>query len=237
VSTVRFSKVVEACGKPDIHLLLIDPVKDKTLQAAVKSDRVMTLYQQSGSTDHGIVGFEQGRSRQFLVFPKSLKAFDGQRIVGIKYDLLEDAPAPEKETAKKEPVKQKDEEGPKPAPARKTSEPSNQADRHVPTVVPKAAATKQKETGPAEKESADQESSKTGKPGARIRELGGRMGLAASEDKVVEFQKPEPVEPPVAEGDDIKELKRRVREAMDALEEGKQVVAFNLLKSILETDP
>ena len=151
VSTVRFSKVIEACGKPDIHLLLIDPAKDKTLQAAIKSGRVMTLYQQSGSTDHGIVGFEQGRSRQFLVFPKSLKPFDGQRIVGIKYEFLEDAPVPERETAKKEPVKPVDEEGPKPAPARKTSEPAKPADRQVPTVVPKAATAKQKEAEPAEK--------------------------------------------------------------------------------------
>ena len=86
MSTVRFSKVLEACGKPDIHLLLVDPAKDKTLQAAIKSDRVMTLYQQSGGTDHGVVGFEQGRSRQFLVFPKPLKPFLGQRIVGNKYD-------------------------------------------------------------------------------------------------------------------------------------------------------
>jgi hypothetical protein len=219
VSTVRFSKVIEACGKPDIHLLLIDPVKDKALQAAIKSDRVMTLYQQSGSTDHGIVGFEQGRSRQFLVFPKSLKPFNDQRIVGIKYELLEDAPVPEKETAKKEPVKPADEEGPKPAPGRKTSEPSKRADRQVPTVVPKTATAKQKEGEPAEKESEDQESSK-----------------ATSEDKVVKFQTPEPAEPPAAERDDIKELKQRVREAMDALEAGKQVVAFNLLKSILEND-
>jgi hypothetical protein len=219
VSTVRFSKVIEACGKPDIHLLLIDPVKDKALQAAIKSDRVMTLYQQSGSTDHGIVGFEQGRSRQFLVFPKSLKPFNDQRIVGIKYELLEDAPVPEKETAKKEPVKPADEEGPKPAPGRKTSEPSKRADRQVPTVVPKTATAKQKEGEPAEKESEDQESSK-----------------ATSEDKVVKFQKPEPAEPPAAERDDIKDLKQRVREAMDALEAGKQVVAFNLLKSILEND-
>jgi hypothetical protein len=217
VSTVRFSKVVEACGKPDIHLLLIDPGKDKTLQAAIKSDRVMTLYQQSGGTDHGIVGFEQGRSRQFLVFPKSLKPFSEQRIVGIKYELLEEAPVPDKETAKKEPVKQADEKEPERKPARKTSEPPKQADRPIPTVVAKAASAKQKE--PAEEDTEDEGSSR-----------------AASEDKVVKFQKPEPAEQPVAERDDIKELKRQVREAMDALEEGKQVAAFNLLKRILEND-
>jgi hypothetical protein len=86
-------------------LLLIDPAKDKTLQAAIKSDRVMTLYQQSGGTDHGVVGFEQGRSRQFLLFPKPLKPFLGQRIVGIKYELLEETPAPKKETVKEEAAK------------------------------------------------------------------------------------------------------------------------------------
>jgi hypothetical protein len=219
VSTVRFSKVLEACGKPDIHLLLIDPAKDKTLQAAIKSDRVMTLYQQSGGTDHGVVGFEQGRSRQFLVFPKSLKAFDGQRIVGIKYDLLEEAPVTEKEPAKKEPVKQADEIERESAPARKASESPKRADRHVPTVVSKSAPARDKESRPAKEKTEDQESSK-----------------AASEDKVVEFHKPEPVEEPAAEHDDINALKSKVREAMGALEQGKQVVAFNLLKGILDAD-
>jgi hypothetical protein len=219
VSTVRFSKVVEACGKPDIHLLLIDPAKDKALQAAIKSDRVMTLYQQSAGTDHGIVGFEQGRSRQFLVFPKSLKPFSEQRIVGIKYELLEEAPVPEKETAKKGPAKQPDDEGRDRKPASKTSEPPKRADRHIPTVLPKAGSAKQKASGPADEETEGEGSSR-----------------AASEDKVVKFQKPEPAEQPADERDNIKELKGQVREAMDALEEGKQVVAFNLLKRILEND-
>jgi hypothetical protein len=181
MSTVRFSKVLEDCGKPDIHLLLIDPAKDKTLQAAIKSDRVMTLYQ-SGGTDHGIVGFEQGRSRQFLVFPKPLKSFLGQRIVGIKYELLEDSPAGKKETVKKE-------------------------------------LAKPEETAPAEEEKVDQESRST-----------------VSEDKVIKFQRAEPDKSPVAEADEIKKIKHQVREAMGALEQGKQVVAFNLLKRILDAD-
>jgi hypothetical protein len=182
VSTVRFSKVLEACGKPDIHLLLIDPAKDKTLQAAIKSDRVMTLYQQSGGTDHGVVGFEQGRSRQFLVFPKPLKPFLGQRIVGIKYELIDDTPAPKKEAIKKE-------------------------------------APKSDEPAPAKQDKRDQEDRKP-----------------VSEDKVIKFQKTEPEKPPAAEADEIAKLKQQVREAMDALEQGKQVVAFNLLKRILDAD-
>jgi hypothetical protein len=220
MSTVRFSKVIEACGKPDFHLLLIDPAKDKTLQAAIKSDRVMTLYQQSGETDHGIVGFEQGRSRQFLVFPKPLKAFEGQRIVGIKYELLDEAPAPKPEPAKKEPVKPAAEQPHEPASAKKASKPSKRADPQTPTILPKAAASKQKEAERVDEKARDQ----------------GNSG-ADSDDKVVKFQKPEPAEQRTvaSERDDIKELKERVREAMDALEAGKQVVAFNLLQSILKT--
>lgn len=217
MSTVRFSKVIEACGKPDFHLLLIDPAKDKTLQSAIKSDRVMTIYQQAGETDHGIVGFEQGRSRQFLVFPKPLKAFQDQRIVGIKYELLEDAPTPKPEPAKKEPG----EPAPEPASAKKASEPSRRSDPQTPMMLPKAAAAKPKEADRVDEKARDQENSG-----------------ADSEDKVVKFQKPEPAgqRPAASERDDIKELKRRVREAMAALEEGKQVVAFNLLKRILEND-
>lgn len=221
MSTVRFSKVIEACGKPDFHLLLIDPAKDKTLQAAIKSDRVMTVYQQSGETDHGIVGFEQGRSRQFLVFPKPLKAFQGQRIVGIKYELLEDVPTPKPEPATKEAAKPATEQPQEPASTKKGSEPSKRADPQTPTVLPKAVAAKQKQADRVYEKARDQGNSGTD-----------------SQDKVVQFQKPEPAEQlaVASERDDIKELKRRVREAMDALEEGKQVVAFNLLKRILEND-
>ena len=229
MSTVRFSKVLEACGKPDIHLLLIDPAKDKTLQEAIKSDRVMTLYQQSGGSDHGVVGFEQGRSRQFLVFPKPLKPFQGQRIVGIKYELLEDAPAPKKEPAKKEAPKPDEQPG-EPAATllertlsamtKGAGSPSTkQADRRPPTIVSKAGSTKPRETAPTKEEKLDQESRET-----------------VSEDKVIKFQKAEPDKSPATEADEIEKLKNQVREAVDALEQGKQVVAFNLLKRILDAD-
>ena len=182
-------------------MLLIDPAKDKTLQAAIKSDRVMTLFQESGVTDHGVVGFEQGRSRQFLVFPKPLKPFLSQRIVGIKYELLEETPAPKKETAKKETGKQSDEPPHEEASTKKDREQVKLAD----------------EQKPAKEEKLDGESRK-----------------AVREDNVVKFQTPQPEKQPTVEAEEIKELKRTVREAMDALEQGKQVVAFNLLKRIVD---
>ena len=63
----------------------------------------MTVYQGSGTTkaDYGIVGFAEGSSRQFLLFPKTLKSFEGKRVVGIKYNLLESMPVSKEETTSK----------------------------------------------------------------------------------------------------------------------------------------
>ena len=189
----------------------------------------MTLYQQSGGTDHGVVGFEQGRSRQFLVFPKPLRPFVGQRIVGIKYELLEDTPAPKKEAARKE-AAEADQQPGEPAPTfmeralsamikEAGSASAEQADHRPPTIVSKTGSRKPKKTAPLRDEKPDQENRET-----------------VSEDKVIKFQKAEPDKSSAAEADAIQKLKDQVREAMDALEQGKQVVAFNLLKRILDAD-
>jgi hypothetical protein len=95
MDTVRFSKIVEAAGKPDVHVLWIDPAKDSVLQKAIKANRVMTIHQGAGTkSDYGTVGFEKNASGQVLIFPKSLKSFENNRIVGVKYDLLESVSAP-----------------------------------------------------------------------------------------------------------------------------------------------
>jgi hypothetical protein len=90
VKAARFTSIVEACGKPDLHLVLIEPSKDRALQSAVKAGRVMTVLQESVGTksDQGVIGFQAGPGRQFLLFPKSLRRFAGARVVGIKYDLI-----------------------------------------------------------------------------------------------------------------------------------------------------
>ncbi len=49
--------------------------------------------------DRGKVGFEPGRARQFLIFPKSLRAFAGHTVVGVKYDLLGSREIPKSERA------------------------------------------------------------------------------------------------------------------------------------------
>jgi hypothetical protein len=118
VKTARFAKVVEQAGKPEIYLALIDPAKDRKLQAAMKAQRVMTVIQESVGTkaDHGEVGFKSGPGRQFLVFPKTLRAFARRSVVGIKYDLLENRDLPKEERA---------------APARPPKEPKSERPRTV----------------------------------------------------------------------------------------------------------
>jgi hypothetical protein len=51
---------------------------------------------------------------------------------------------------------------------------------------------------------------------------------------VVEFPKPHSNEQRPDRSDEVEGLKRQVREAMDVLEQGKQVAAYNLLKRIVE---
>jgi hypothetical protein len=103
MGTVRFSKVVEAAGKPTVHVLWIDPAKDATLRNAVKTCRVMTVHQQpaTSNADYGSIGFEKNVSGQILIFPKSLKQFCDQRVVGVKYDLLEWPTVPKSRQAPK----------------------------------------------------------------------------------------------------------------------------------------
>lgn len=94
VKAVRFTEVVKAAGKPDVHLLLTEPALDRVLQKAVRAHRVMTVHQTAvgNKADHGIVGLVEGVKGQLLIFPRSLRAFESSQVVGIKYDLLKRDP-------------------------------------------------------------------------------------------------------------------------------------------------
>src|ERR1700730_9804386 len=268
MKTVRFSEVVNSSGKPDTHLLLIAPAKDKTLQAAIKSNRVMTLYQGSGSTtsDYGTIGFVEGPSRQFLVFPQTLKSFADRRVIGIKYDLLESMPVSKGETKPKSGQASRPTRDPAAAeadlrPARPKDEGSDDVsdeasldDQTALTRSAKSEASsdvrtianrgrnRNKTDKPADeqpnavpKSLADVLAKSTGtttskkKPSERVQPQDKK-----SAEKVVEFPKPEANEQRPDRNDELEELKRRVREAIDVLEQGKQVAAYNLLKRIVE---
>lgn len=95
MKTVRFAEVVQRSGRPHVHALWVEPDHDPELIRARKANRVMTIDTPAyGKADVGTIGFlvHHRPGTQFLVFPRSLSAFAGARVVGIKFDLV-DQPA------------------------------------------------------------------------------------------------------------------------------------------------
>jgi hypothetical protein len=130
VKQVRFAKIVEAGGKPEAYLAFSDPDKDPSFMRAAKESRVVTIKQEPTSTrkDFGIVGYVKEKYATYLIFPKSLREFDGQRVIGIDYSILQSAnvriggkvPAPRK---KPEAKKVKSAAIPKPEPPKPEPKP------------------------------------------------------------------------------------------------------------------
>jgi len=88
VKTARFREVIEKCGKPEVYTLWQKPKTDRRFQSLIKNNRVMTVKPSDAGTDFGVVGFRQEKAARYLAFPKSLKRFEGQRIVGIDWALV-----------------------------------------------------------------------------------------------------------------------------------------------------
>ncbi len=86
VKTARFAQVVEKCGKPEVYTLWQKPAQDRHLQSEIKNNRVMTVQKSNAGSEFGIIGFKESKGARYLIFPKSLKRFENQRIVGIKWD-------------------------------------------------------------------------------------------------------------------------------------------------------
>lgn len=88
--TARFTEVVAKAGRPGVHLTFHAAADDPELQAAIKAQRVMSLtrFNLGPKKDYGQVGYDEKSASQILIFPKSLRSFEGRRIVGINYDLL-----------------------------------------------------------------------------------------------------------------------------------------------------
>lgn len=110
MKTVRFPNVVAKAGKPQHYLAWAGSGKDKHLKNAAKEARLLTVHQEvrGGKKDHGTVGLEAGRNVQYFIFPRSLKVFEGARVVGIDYGLVDEklssAVAPPEPVAKRRQV-------------------------------------------------------------------------------------------------------------------------------------
>jgi hypothetical protein len=105
--TIRFSRVVEESGRPELVTLWQAPDQNRTFRTALHQDRVMTILREPVGTkkDFGVIGYLKKRNVSFLIFPRSLKAFHEKRVVGIKYHLI----APSKPRGK--PVRLQNAEG------------------------------------------------------------------------------------------------------------------------------
>ncbi len=88
VKTARFTLVVEKCGQPEVYTLWQKPKTDRHLQSLIKNCRLLTVQRDASATEFGVVGFTSRKAAIYLVFPKSLKRFEGKRIIGIKWDLV-----------------------------------------------------------------------------------------------------------------------------------------------------
>ena len=89
VKTSRFRAVIEKCGQPQVYTLWQKPKADRHFQSLLKNYRIMTIRATESGTDFGEVGFHQKPGARFLAFPKSLKKFEGNRIVGIDWALVQ----------------------------------------------------------------------------------------------------------------------------------------------------
>lgn len=85
--TSRFTEVVETCGAPQIYTPWLAPKKDRRLQSEIRQNRIMTIQRSDGGSEFGCVGFIARKGALYLNFPKSLKRFTDERIVGIKWEL------------------------------------------------------------------------------------------------------------------------------------------------------
>ena len=139
--TVRFSRIVEEAGQPETYTLWMPPDQDKVFAKLLHQNRVMTVHQETTGTkaDYGTVGYTEDRRGSLLVFPKSIKRFAGQRVIGIKYDELQTVAARETAPAAKDfAPPRKTPSKPKEKKAAPRKEP---AERKVPKPKEKAASS------------------------------------------------------------------------------------------------
>ena len=223
MGTIRFSKVVDTAGKPTVHTLWIEPGKDSVLQNAIKANRVMTIHQRSAGTktDYGTIGFEKKVSGEVLIFPKSIRAFADKRVIGVNYDLLDWPAVPRSQEAPKpQPPKPALKSKPKEIPLVAVEQP----------VVKESALPKIQQAPKADLAKPAIKSKPKEIPVAAVEQL---VVKESASNRVVKFPTPtfENKDQPI-EG--VAQIKEQVRQAMKALEEGRQVAAFNLLKRIVE---
>ena len=87
---VRFAKLIEEFGQPEVVTVWADPKKDRAFMNLVKKGQILTVIQKPTGTkkDFGLIGFHPQPFAAYLVFPKRLPGESEAVVIGIKYDLL-----------------------------------------------------------------------------------------------------------------------------------------------------
>jgi len=89
---IRFSKLIQTAGKPEVVTLWEKPKSSSAFMEAVNENRVVTVVQNptGNKKDFGTTGFHQEKFATYLVFPKRIPKLDDVHIIGIKYELLQE---------------------------------------------------------------------------------------------------------------------------------------------------
>src|SRR5256885_11650060 len=90
---VRFTQLVKASGRPhSATLWLADPAKDPEFKKAIAETRIVTIHHVNVGTkkESGEIGFVKSAGASYLIFPKSLPLAKGVRVIGLKFDILEE---------------------------------------------------------------------------------------------------------------------------------------------------
>jgi hypothetical protein len=92
--TLRFQDLVENAGRPLAVTLWTDPGSDPLFSRAIKENRVLTLIQPrtTKQKDYGIIGFHKDSHASYLMFPRILPEGGDLRVIGIKYELVDERP-------------------------------------------------------------------------------------------------------------------------------------------------
>src|SRR5262249_15798525 len=94
MKTIRFGDLVRDSGKPRTVTLWCKPEDNPLLTGAMKQNRVLTVIQEQGKKDHGVIGFKSEPGALYLVFPRALPHELDARVVGIDYQLIEEPAVP-----------------------------------------------------------------------------------------------------------------------------------------------
>ena len=87
---VRFGDLVRNSGRPEVLTLWSEPGKNPTLTTATRQNRVLTVIQEPGKTDYGIIGPHLQPGSAYLIFPRPLQSPLNTKVIGINHQLVEE---------------------------------------------------------------------------------------------------------------------------------------------------